>query len=125
MSDFVDARVPVRFGSADEAGPDSALLIENDGPLPPGRPAACFTVPRVFGPRPHAAGCRCCTPRTSAAQALSRLFLARARREVAFFRDVLVVISSTAGQTSVLSALADDPLVSAWFRVSSDQSSVS
>ena len=50
------------------------------------------------------------------AQALSRLFLARARGEMGFFRGVLAVTVTAAGQEAVLTALADDPLVSAWFK---------
>ncbi len=111
---FVDARVPVRFGPLAEAGPDSALLIEGDCPAPHGEPCEHFTLPRLFGSHPM--GCTCCIPRAPVAQALSRLFLARARGEVAFFRGVTVA-ASPAGRAAVLAALADDPLVSAWFRV--------
>ncbi len=106
--------MPVRFGRLDEAGPDSALLIEGDGALPPGRPAASFTVPVVA--QNHPAGCACCAPRMPVAQALSRLFLARARGETAFFRDVVAITVTAAGHAAVLMALTDDPLVSAWFK---------
>jgi hypothetical protein len=114
MALFLDARIQVRFGSVEEAGPDSALLIEGIGPLPVGRAAAGFTVPvAAVG---HPAGCACCAPRTPVSQALSQLFLARARGETEFFRDVVAITVTQAGHAAVLAALADDPLVSAWFK---------
>ncbi|HEY6434207.1 MAG TPA: hypothetical protein VIZ17_19705 [Acetobacteraceae bacterium] len=115
MTLFLDARIPVRFGALSEAGPDSALLIEGEDALPASRAAAGFTMPVVA--TGHPAGCACCAPRTPVCQALSRLFLARARGDAAFFRDVVAITVTAAGQEAVLRALIDDPLVSAWFRL--------
>ena len=37
---FIDARVPVVFGSIEDAGPDDALLIDGDSEAPAGRVVA-------------------------------------------------------------------------------------
>ncbi|MDE8347216.1 MAG: hypothetical protein POH28_13745, partial [Acidocella sp.] len=57
----------------------------------------------------------CCAPRGAAAEALSRLFLARARGEVALFSRV-VVMASAAGVALVRAALAHDAVTRARFR---------
>src|SRR5271166_1568978 len=93
MNVEIDARVPVVFGDMAAAGPDGGLLIEGDAPAPPGRAVARF----ASGPlRWHAAGCACCLPRAAAAAALGRLYLARARGEVVFFRRVIAVVNDPA-----------------------------
>ena len=112
MIQATDARLPVRFGTVDEAGPETALLIEGDAPAPPGVAAARFALPGGF-PR-HAIGCTCCAPRGPAGEALGRLFLARARGG-AWFRAVLAVVSP-AGEAAVRAALAGDALTAARFR---------
>lgn len=94
-----DARVPLRFGAASDAGPGDAVL---DG--------AGWAAPGAHGP-----GCACCAPRGAAAQALSDLFMRRARGSVEF-RAVLVV-AGDGEQTAVRAALAADPVVSARFRL--------
>jgi hypothetical protein len=108
---FIDARIPVLFGTLDEAAADDALLIDGTIPTPPGR-----TVARIGAAEtpPHAAGCLCCVPRGQAGEALGRLFQARARGEVAFFRRVLVVVADA---DAVRRAVRDDRLASAWFRL--------
>jgi hypothetical protein len=106
-----DTRVPVVFSDLAAAGPDAALLIEGDAPAPPGRTVARFAT----GPRPwHALGCACCAPRAEAAAALGRLYLARARGEVAFFRRVVAVVKDPA---AVRAALAEDALAAGRFRL--------
>jgi hypothetical protein len=101
----------VVFADQASAGPDDALLIEGEAPAPPGRAVARFAA----GPRPwHAPGCACCVPRAAAAAALGRLFLARARGEVAFFRRVVAVVNDPA---AVRAALAEDVLAAARFRL--------
>ena len=97
MALMVDARVGVVFGAAFEAQEGDAVL--SNGLADTGHPA----------------GCACCTPRSAAADALSRLFLQRARGEVAFFRRVLVV-TDEAGKAAVRTALRSDPVVCARFR---------
>ena len=114
MALFVDARVPVRFGSVLDATDGSALLIEGDAPAPDGMAVARFTDAAANGRHPP--GCLCCVTRSPAAVALAALFLARARGELAFFRTVVAVCCTPHGQEAVHAALDADPLVSAWFR---------
>jgi len=111
MMSSPDPRVPVVFGDLAAAGPDDGLLIEGEAPAPPGRAVARF----ASGPRPwHAAGCACCAPRAVAAAALGRLFLARARGEVPFFRRVVAVVRDP---DAVRAALAADALAAGRFRL--------
>lgn len=118
MTLFMDARVPVRFAApdqpGDQAGPEDALLIEGDAPAPPGHAMARFVLPEKPA---HPIGCACCLPRGPVAEALTKLFLARVRGEVAFFRAVVALPASAAGAAAIRAALADDPLVSARFRL--------
>src|SRR5487761_2094223 len=100
MALFLDARLPLRFGTLAQAGPETALLIEGDAPAPAGGGVARFALP-IGLPR-HAIGCTCCAPRGPAAEALGRLFLARARGG-SWFREVLAV-ASPAGQAAVRAA---------------------
>jgi hypothetical protein len=115
MVEFGDDRVPVRFGSADAAGSDAAILVEADAPVPPGHAVARFRLtPSMIG---HPFGCACCTPRGPVAEALGRMFLARARGEVAFFRSVVVVAATPAGEAAVRAALAEDQVSAGRFRL--------
>ena len=109
----IDARVPVRFGTVADAGEGDALLIEGDAPVPSAIAAARFDA----APSGHPAGCTCCAPRGPAAMALSGLFQARAKGEVAFFHRVVAVAVSADGGASITGALREDPLVSARFRM--------
>jgi hypothetical protein len=116
MTETDDARIRVRFGTASDAGPDDALLIEGDAPAD--HPAvARFNLPagstQHFG---HNLGCTCCTPRGPGAQALGQLFLARARAEVPWFRSVVAVTRSAAGAGAVQAALTADVVTAARFR---------
>jgi hypothetical protein len=114
MALFADARVPVRIVThLTDAPPEAAVLLEGEGAWPD-RPTACFTLPPTTD---HAIGCACCLPRGPAAQALGHLFLARARGDVPFFREVLAVAVTTPGEAAVRAALAEDPVVSARFRL--------
>jgi hypothetical protein len=112
---FVDARVPVRFGSVSDAAHGSALLIEGDTPAPDGVAVARFA-DTAAPPGPHPPGCPCCTARSPVAVALAALFLARARGEVDFFPTVVAVCCTPEGEAAVRAALECDPLVIAWFR---------
>ncbi len=79
-----------------------------------GRPVARFRLaPGLAG---HAPGCACCVPRGPVAEALGRLFLARARGEVAWFRSV-AVLASLAGEAAVRAALAEDQVSAGRFRL--------
>ena len=110
-----DHRIPVRFGPAAAAGPEKALLIAGDAPMAESRAA----VVARFAPEPrpfHAAGCACCAPRGAAADALGRLFLARARGGT-WFRDVLAVVQDAAGEAAVTAAVSADAVTAARFRI--------
>ena len=107
----MDARVPVVFADAAAAGPEDALLIEGDAPAPAGRALARFAA----GPlRWHAAGCACCVPRAAVAAALGRLYVARARGEVGYFRRVVAVVQDA---DAIRAALAEDRLAAGRFRL--------
>ena len=111
MNRFLDARIPLVFADAAEAGPDDAVLYEGEGAPAPGRDWF-ETAPET----PHAVGCACCAPRGAAGIALARLLLARSRGQGPFFRRVVVEARSEAGRKAVLAALELDPLASACFR---------
>jgi len=100
-----DGRIPVLLAGAGIAGAGAAVL--------PAGAAARFTVEAGV----HAVGCACCVPRSDAARALARLFLARARGEVALFRRVIAVTASPAGRAAVTAAVTGDVLASARFRM--------
>jgi hypothetical protein len=115
MVQSIDDRVPVRFGAADIAMPEEALLVEGNAPMPAGQPVARFQlVPSLIG---HPIGCACCTPRGPVAEALGRLFVARARGEVAFFRSMVAVVTTSGGRTAVRAALAQDQVCAGRFRL--------
>ena len=88
---FLDARIPVAFG---------AELREGDIAFAPTQQA-------------HPVGCTCCVARPADAQALDRLFLARVRGDVAWFRRVVVAFDDPV----LRAALASDPVLAARFRV--------
>ena len=106
MTLMFDARVPVVFGNCRDAQEGDVVLA---GMLegPPGH--------NLVGALDHGAGCACCVARTPAAQALNRLFMQRARGEVAFFRRV--VVEGQALEAAVRTALQSDPVAAARFRL--------
>jgi hypothetical protein len=112
MTWSVDARVPVVLASLSEIGEGDAALIESAEA--PERGARESFLP-VAGA--HVAGCACCVARGPAAVALDRLFQRRARGEVGFFRRVVVVTATAEGDMEVWSALRNDPVASARFRL--------
>ena len=115
MVESSDDRVPVRFGSVDAAGPDAALLVEGDAVVPAGHVMARFRMgPSLIG---HPFGCACCMPPGPVAESLARLFLARARGDVAFFRSVVAVVATPAGEAAVRAALAEDQVSAGRFRL--------
>jgi len=111
MNQPADDRVTVRFGPPEAA---DALLTDDPAVTSPARAVAHFRLaPALAGHRP---GCTCCVPRGPVAEALGRLFLARARGEVAWFRAV-AVLATPAGEAAVRAALATDQLAAARFRL--------
>jgi hypothetical protein len=115
MNQTADDRIPVRFGQP-EAG--EATLIEGDAPVATERPVARFRL--APGLARHVPGCPCCVPRSPVAEALGRLFLARARREVAWFHSI-AVIATPAGEAAVRAALAGDQVSAGRFRLAESQ----
>ncbi len=110
----MDDRLPIRFGTMSDATDDEAVLVEAEAP-PSGRSGERFD---VGAPLPaHTHGCPCCTPRGDAGPALGRLFLARARGEIAFFTGVVAVTRSPAGRAAVEAAVAGDVVALARFRL--------
>ena len=109
MSFRLDARIPVLPGPGgdDERAawlveeghnaPDHAIVVES---FAPGLPT-------------HTAGCTCCTPRVPIAEALRRLFLARAKGP---FFPIVRIATSSDGEVAVRHVLANDPMIAAWFR---------
>ena len=112
MALFLDARVKLRIGTADEAGPADALLIEGGGRVPAGVAHARFVLPKATV---HAIGCACCLPRGPVAEALSLLFLQRVRGDVPHFTQIVAVPTGAEGEAAIRAALQSDPVVSARF----------
>ena len=121
MAIFVDARVKLRIGTADAAGPRDALLIEGEADAPEGATHARFTLSdsgTLAQGTAHPSGCACCLPRGPVAEALSRLFLQRVRGEVAYFSEIVAVPGSPDGEAAIRAALQTDPVIAARFRLS-------
>jgi len=115
MSAMPDARVPVRFARLGEGTAESAWLVQDDLLAPEGVPVARFSLPSFF--LDHPPGCACCVPRGPVARAFSNMFLARVHGEMAYFRDVRVMVLDAAGEAAVRDALANDPVLLARFRL--------
>jgi hypothetical protein len=115
---FLDARIPVRFADAAPVAADAAWLIQGDAAAPPGAAVARFVLPDRLPS--HPTDCACCVPRGPVAEALTRLFLARARGEAAFFRQVIAVPADAAGRSAISAALRDDPMLAGRFRLASE-----
>jgi hypothetical protein len=110
---MTDGRIPVYLDAAAiprQAGP-IAWLVEDEAATD----AAIherYTLARL-----HPVGCACCAPRGAVAQALGRLFLRRARGEVAMFGAVGVQARGPAGLAAVAEAVTADVLARARFRL--------
>jgi hypothetical protein len=116
MTWSLDARTPVRLlAHAAEAPPGAVVLAEDGTPLP----AAPARVERYATPvaTAHPIGCACCQPRSPAAIALDRLFLARTRGEAPWFKEVVALAATAAGRDAIMAALEQDSVISARFRV--------
>jgi hypothetical protein len=112
MKNSPDMRIPVLFGDlSDET--DAVWLVETGlQPPVPGHTEYFTLPPAKFG---HIAGCSCCPPRGPAADALSRLFRARATGTAPFFNRV-IVLASPAGESAIRAALITDALTAARYR---------
>ncbi len=102
-------RIPVLFGSL-QAETDDVWLLEAGAEPPVSGYAERFTpAPAKFG---HIQGCNCCTPRGPAADALARMFRARATGTAPFFKRV-IVLTSPEGEAAVRQAIASDIMIAA------------
>jgi hypothetical protein len=117
MALMLDARIPLRFAASLEGADDAALLIEGDAPAPAGRAVVRFHVRATDAG--HLPSCACCVPAGPAAEALRTLFLARARGAEKFFREVVVLVETPAGEAAVRAAVCGDPVVCARYRLRS------
>jgi hypothetical protein len=95
MALFIDARIPVVFGGA--VGAKDAVLA-----------------PDASWGNLHPVACACCVGRGPAAQALDQMFLDRVRGSIPWFSRVVV---DPEGEAAVRSALVEDAVVSARFRL--------
>jgi hypothetical protein len=119
MHSIADSRIPVVFAASSAADPADALLVEARGPMsaplaPERGTTEVFATSRTIA---HPAACACCTPRNAVREALGRLFLARVRGAVPFFRRVIAVTSSREGEEAVRHALTHDAVTKARFRL--------
>ncbi len=114
MVTFLDARVKLRIGTADAAGPGDALLVEGAARVPEGITFARFVLSEEG---PHPTGCACCLARGPIAQALDRLFLQRVRGEVKFFSEIVAIPAGAAGEAAIRAVVRNDPVVAARFRL--------
>ncbi len=97
-----DDRIPVRLGTVGSAGPRSHVLLEAD-----------LSAATPFSR--HSPNCVCCAPRGALARALSRLFVAQVRGEVAPFDEVVVV--GRFDQIGLATAIREDVVAAARFRL--------
>jgi hypothetical protein len=109
MENSPDMRIPVLFG--DSSGETDAVWLVETGLQPPvpGHTEYFTLPPAKFG---HITGCTCCTPRGPAADALARLFRARATGTAPFFKRV-IVLTSPEGEAAVRQAIASDIMTAA------------
>lgn len=116
----LDARIPLvtvadpaALEAALASGEPAAALVEADGPEPAGA-VAVERFEAAGGPHPLA--CNCCSGRSPAALALDRLFQARVRGSVGWFRRVVACAPTEAARAALSAALQTDPVTGARFR---------
>jgi hypothetical protein len=102
-------RIPIVMGGC--PADDDAVLVEAGQTMP----AAGYAVEFAAGKAGHPLSCACCTQRGPVADALGRMFRARATGAAPFFKRV-VVLASAAGQASVHAALMDDVVTGARYQ---------
>ncbi len=109
----MDARIPVTLVASppDAADSSAAMLLAEPGLAMEG-PVARFQP----GQARHRFGCTCCGGRSAAAEALDRLFQARARGTCPWFERVVAVLPTEAARAELKAALREDRMVAARFR---------
>lgn len=105
-----DMRIPIVIGGKPE--PADAVLVEDGFDMP----ASGYAMRFALGLPGHALGCACCTLRGPAADALGRLYRARATGTAPFFRRV-ILLASEAGEAAVRTALDQDVVTRARYRL--------
>lgn len=115
MTWSLDARTPVRLLAHAAEAPPGATVLAEDGAALPASPARVerYATPAATA---HPIGCACCQPRSPAAVALDRLFLARMRGETPWFEEVIAVTRTEAGRTALHTALEQDSVTAARFK---------
>jgi hypothetical protein len=106
-----DDRIPLRFGTADQAGPGDALLLDESLG---GGAGGVGAVARFRPVAAHGVFCVCCAGRTPAATALGRLFQDRATGRVPWFGQVVAVVADPG---ALAEAVRSDRVVAARFRL--------
>ena len=121
---LIDARIPVHFtipapatGQADQvlllpAGESEAAGEPGHGPVSRHGWAAVLRLPSALAPQlaGHASGCACCSVRLPQAEPLTRLFQARARGEIGFFRSLVASLPEPEAD-SLRAVLVSDPFL--------------
>ncbi|HEY4253026.1 MAG TPA: hypothetical protein VGM87_17580 [Roseomonas sp.] len=102
----LDARTLVHLLAPGDAVPEGAALITEGKE---------FAVSAALGATGHGIGCACCPPRSPAAPAFDKLFLARVKGERSF-ASVAVRTATEEGLEAILWALDLDPVVSSRFK---------
>ncbi len=115
---FIDARIPVCFLDQVPAAAiaDAVLLVASQGSTPAasaGWVSVCV-LPEAPGVPRHAPGCACCAPRSPQADVLTRLFQARARGEIGYFRRLAACLPPATG-AALREVLARDAFLSGCF----------
>lgn len=112
MAWSLDARTPVRLNGS--PAPGGVWLLEDGAPAP----ADAAWIERFPTPVPgaHPIGCACCQPRSGAALALDRLFLARAKGQAPWFAEVFAASATELGAMALRQALTEDPVARTRFK---------
>ncbi len=116
-----DPRIEIVFTLECPRGAQEAVMVERSGLSSDdgsrAGPGTTYFSVQEQERKGHTYGCLCCTPRDPVAAALNRLFLARAKGEMAWFTRVVALVQTVPGRLAVTQAIASDPLVAARFRL--------
>lgn len=92
------------------------VVLGGPGDVGMGDVAVALPSPEIAG---HLVGCLCCRPRSPLGRELARLFSARARGEVAFFRRVVALapagMAPNVAAAELARQIAADPVAAARF----------
>lgn len=105
MAWTLDARIPVHLIAPGDTLPEGAALLAEGQDF-------------AIAATAHAIGCACCLPRSPAAPAFDRLFLARVKGERSF-SSIAAQAATEEGAEALRWALDYDPVVSSRFRLAS------